>query len=262
MKDFTLKTYRWLLLEILRSRRPVGNVEDFLDRYLDSRRVLVLRHDVDRRTRKAVKMAEIESSLGIKATYYFRCDRQGRFPDRAISRITQLNHGIGYHYETVTQSRGNKAKALHMFERNLNRLRKIAVCRTVCRHNSPIFHYENMDLLRNERWLDFDLAGDAVLSFENANIFYLTDTGGTWGAGGGLNFCDAQAGAVFHEVPASTFALAAIIVNEDVPIYLNAHPERWTDSLSDRIFTYFLEWVANIAKNIIRFFFNPRMSQC
>ena len=261
MKDFTFKIYRWLLMEILRSNRPAENVEDYLGAHHNHRRVLVLRHDVDRRAWKAVKMAEIERALGIRATYYFRCDRQGRFPVRAIRRIAALNHGIGYHYETVTQCRGDKAKALQVFDRNLHQLRKIAACRTACRHNSPLFRYDNLDLLRKGCWQDFKLIGDAVLSFENANIFYLTDTGGKWGSGGSLNFCDTQAGAIRHDVPSSTLALAAIIKNENIPIYLNIHPERWAFGLLDWLFSRSMDRIANIAKVLIRMFRKPNASR-
>ncbi len=40
-------------------------------------KVVILRHDVDRKPENALKMAEIEREFDIPATYYFRSTKRG-----------------------------------------------------------------------------------------------------------------------------------------------------------------------------------------
>jgi hypothetical protein len=64
---------------------------------------VILRHDVDARPLNSLRTAQIEASLGIRGTYYFRC-REGGFEEENIRIIASLGHEIGYHYETVDQA--------------------------------------------------------------------------------------------------------------------------------------------------------------
>ena len=55
-----------------------------------------LRHDVDQRPDRAIRIAHIEHQKGLKATYYFR--RNDIYhSEPAIQQIAQLGHDLGYH---------------------------------------------------------------------------------------------------------------------------------------------------------------------
>jgi len=62
--------------------------------------LILLRHDVDRLPQNSLKLAQLEHSLGIKGTYYFRVVPESYDPD-IMHKIVDLGHEIGYHYEDV-----------------------------------------------------------------------------------------------------------------------------------------------------------------
>jgi hypothetical protein len=64
------------------------------------RDVLILRHDVDQCPASAVRMAAIESELGIRSTWYFRWRTA---QPKVIRAIREGGHEVGLHYETLTR---------------------------------------------------------------------------------------------------------------------------------------------------------------
>jgi peptidoglycan/xylan/chitin deacetylase (PgdA/CDA1 family) len=104
--DFTLTLYQQLLEALIAKNYQFLTVEEY---FSDNHSVspsknlplVLLRHDVDRKPENSLKMARLESELGIKATYYFRTIPQTLKPD-IIKKIAELGHEIGYHYENLT----------------------------------------------------------------------------------------------------------------------------------------------------------------
>ena len=67
-------------------------------------KVIVLRHDIDYSLENALKMALIESSLGLNATYFIRMHSKHYNPleyknYKIIKKIACLGHEIGFHQE-------------------------------------------------------------------------------------------------------------------------------------------------------------------
>jgi hypothetical protein len=62
--------------------------------------VVIVRHDVDQCPASAVRMAAIESELGVRSTWYFRW--RTAQPD-VIAKIRDAGHEVGLHYETLTR---------------------------------------------------------------------------------------------------------------------------------------------------------------
>jgi hypothetical protein len=117
VKDFTLSVYRNLLQTLKYKDYEFLTVEEYFTRQVASsqsrtvpkslprstshgiverRSRVVMRHDVDRKPENSLKMARLESELGIKATYYFRTIPQTLKPD-IIRQIADIGHEIGYH---------------------------------------------------------------------------------------------------------------------------------------------------------------------
>jgi hypothetical protein len=63
-----------------------------------------------------------------------------------IKEIHDLGHEIGYHYENLTTCMGNMEAAIDDFQRNLEKLRKIAPVSTICMHGSPRSRWDSRDL--------------------------------------------------------------------------------------------------------------------
>ena len=104
MKDFTIRMYTELLINLRREGYDFQRVEDYIKNPLD--RVVMLRHDVDLRNYAALRLAKAEAKLGIKSTYYFRIVKQSYNP-RVIQQIVDMGHEIGYHYEDLAMHSGD-----------------------------------------------------------------------------------------------------------------------------------------------------------
>ena len=150
--------------------------------YNNSKKLLILRHDVDEQAHNALKMAKVERDLGIKATYFFRIVKQSNKPE-IIRQIVAMGHEIGYHYEDLSTANGNYECAIRSFEENLNYFRTYYPVRTVCMHGSSTSKYDNRSLWSRYQLEDYGLIGEPYLSLDFSKVFYLTDTGYAWDGG-------------------------------------------------------------------------------
>ena len=72
--DFTLKTYTQLIEIIQKQRYSFQTFAGFIQK--PEARSIILRHDVDRLPDNALKIANIEKELEVRASYYFRVVKQ------------------------------------------------------------------------------------------------------------------------------------------------------------------------------------------
>ena len=80
MRDFTLKSYESLLLAFQQAGYQFQTFEEMMTNPMEGNSV-VMRHDVDELAWNALKMAQIEHRLGVKATYFFRIVKQSNVPE-------------------------------------------------------------------------------------------------------------------------------------------------------------------------------------
>jgi hypothetical protein len=103
LKDFSYDSYKQLLKLLLKNRSNLC-FKDFID---DTQQndFLILRHDVDFSPESALRMAEIESSMGIKATYFvlLTCQYYNLLNEKNIlfpRRLVEMGHEVGLHYDS------------------------------------------------------------------------------------------------------------------------------------------------------------------
>lgn len=75
------------------------------DEFKPKRKDIIWRHDVEFSPDIALKMAEIEYKLGVKATYFFQLHSEfyntlERYMSDILSKIKDLGHHIGLHYDS------------------------------------------------------------------------------------------------------------------------------------------------------------------
>lgn len=73
-------------------------------------RCVIMRHDIDNSIEKAVKLAELEESLGVKSTYYTLVTSDFYNPlsknnQDGLRRILELGHEIGLHFDEMAYDR-------------------------------------------------------------------------------------------------------------------------------------------------------------
>ncbi len=96
--DFTLTVYKDLLTAFLSKGFAFQTVEQFITDPLN--KVVILRHDVDRLPRNALKMARLEHEIGVASSYYFRAVPES-YDTLIMEEIAGMGHEIGYHYENI-----------------------------------------------------------------------------------------------------------------------------------------------------------------
>ncbi len=72
MKDFTLKAYMQYLTAIKMSYQQILRFDEYFELNQKPESFCIIRHDVDRKPMNALKMARLENSMDVKATYCFR----------------------------------------------------------------------------------------------------------------------------------------------------------------------------------------------
>lgn len=250
--SFRHSQYRDLLAILRASGRRVVTVAEYLQAGYERRHFVILRHDVDRRPEKAVDLARLESSLGFRSTYYFRSDRSGAFSVRFLREIAALGHEVGFHYETLSRCGGNVRRALELFASQLASFRRSAECVTVSMHGAPMSRHDNQRLAEHIEYGKLDLLGDAVRHIEKDAPYYFTDTGGRWSASGHSNLRD-RLGRPLPPgvVPGDDEAFVLFLSVADSPVYISTHPERWSRSDADFVYSAAIDFLARVAKQTL-----------
>jgi len=247
-KDFTLEKYEAFLKTAIANGYQLVSYQDYLKENFD--KVLILRHDVDKKPQNSLKTAQLQHQLGVKGTYYIRAVPES-FDVEVIKKIAALGHEIGYHYEDLTICKGDYEKAIIHFEKWLTKLRKYYPVKTVCMHGSPLSKYDNRKLWDKYNYRDYDVVAEPYFDIDFNQVFYITDTGRKW---------DGTKVSVRDKVD-SKFNLSFHTTNElitafndgklPVKIMQNIHPQRWSNNRLEWIQELILQNIKNSIKKAI-----------
>ena len=179
MRDFTLIKYKKLLSEFLKNNFKFLPFEEFIQDHSKISKIIILRHDVDKKPLRSLRIAKIENELKLKGTYYFRVKKLKK-SRKIILQILKYGHEIGYHYEDLDVSDGDMEKAIDSFMKNLERLRELTPVQTACMHGSPLSKYDNRDMWKDHSYREFGIIGEPYFDVDFSKVMYLTDTGRRW----------------------------------------------------------------------------------
>lgn len=245
--DFTLDKYRELCEATANSKYALQTMKEYLTLRASPGKLIIIRHDVDRKPEKAVKMAEIEREFGIGATYYFRFKKRV-FQSHLIKAIASMGHEIGYHYETMDKAKGDCKKAIQMFKYELEEFRKVTEVKTICMHGNPFTPWLNRDLWNHYDFRDFGIIGEGYLSVQADKILYLTDTGRTWS--GNHNVKDYLGESPGAQISSTSDLINMIRAAAIDRMYIVAHPNRWSQYFLDWLREYAFDTTINVAKTL------------
>ena len=259
MRDFTLRTYRSLLLALQKANYVSLTFEEYCE--MQARKVtpagkfVILRHDVDLKAANSLATAKIEAELGLKASYYFRIVPESNQPD-IIRKIAALGHEIGYHYEDLAITNGDMNKAIKHFEQSLEYFRQFYPVRTICMHGAPTSKYDGRDLWKVYDYRDYQILGEPYLILDFAQLFYLTDTGRCWD-GYKVSVRDKipvyqdewnKRGWTFHHTSQLIHWLETSPAENLPHLMLTTHPQRWTNNR----LAWWKELILQNLKNVIK----------
>ena len=244
--DFTLKKYENLLKILKEKNIKVFGVKDWVEKNPD--KGVLIRHDVDRRPRNSLKTAKLEAVYNIFTTYYFRIKKH-TFKPKLIKKIAELGHEIGYHYENLSDCRGDYQKAIKDFDKNLKKFREITDIKTIAMHGKPLSRYKNDLLWEKYDYRKYDILAEAFNTVDYTNTYYLTDTGRSWTVDKN-NLRDKVNTRLKTNV--NTTEELIKFINKDMKIAIVIHPERWNDDIFSWTYSYLSDNLANLAKIIIK----------
>lgn len=254
MKDFSLDIYRTLLETLQAKGYQLISYRDYvMTSCRKDEKFVILRHDVDAKPENSLKTAQIEKSLGAKATYYFRVGKESNNPE-VIRAIVALGHEIGYHYEDMSLCGGDIDKAYDHFQTWLEYFRQYYAVETICMHGAPTSKWDGKDLWKKYDYKALGIIGEPYMDTDFSDVFYLTDTGRCWD-GYKVSVRDkipefqdewTKAGLTWH----TTSQLMAAIEQGRLPkhVMMTTHPQRWTNQKG----AWFKEAITQKLKNIIK----------
>ena len=253
--DFTIKQYKELLQKFIENGYHIITFEEYCTKKdeLSDDSFAVLRHDVDLKAENSLAIAELEHSLGVHASYYFRVVKQSKKPE-IIEAIAKLGHEIGYHYEDMAICEGETKHAIAHFEKWLEYFRQYYPVKTICMHGAPRSKYDGKDIWREYDYHDYGIIGEPYFDVDFSKLFYLTDTGRRWD-GFSVSVRDKipvyqdlwlSQGLVYHK----TTDIIDAVVEGRLPkqLMMTTHPQRWSDYCIPWITEYVLQSVKNEVK--------------
>lgn len=230
MRDFTLDTYRRFISDLADSGYRFYTVEDICND-VPAGPYIVLRHDVDRKPKNALRMAELENELGVKTTYFFRILSKV-FDVQVIKKISSMGHRIGYHFEDFSLAHGDSTKAFESFKKNIEKLRDIVTVETVAMHGDPLSRYDNRKLMDLIDFEEMNILCEPYSIVEQRRLLYLTDTGRKWN-NSRSNLRDKTSEDVSLKI-SGTLRIPGMLKNEfpGRNVMISCHPERWDNRLA------------------------------
>lgn len=247
--DFTNKAFTALLADLKASGYQFFRFDHYFQNRKEAdelKRVILLRHDIDRSPSQAMPLARIEASLGIFGTYYFRC-KPWVFNPKVMKDIRGLGHEIGYHYECLTDAHGDFPRARDIMKRNLARFRETTDVQTAAMHSRPLSKWDNRLIFDKYELGEFALTGEAYKSIDHNSYVYVADSGRNWNSSRTVVW-DKVNGAELPRIEGGTPGLASYLADNDLKVQLLVHPNRW----SDNMLTWTLQLASDIAINTVK----------
>lgn len=237
--DFTFKTYEKLLNTLLSRGFSFCTLNKFLQQPLQQSKTIILRHDVEEKYSHALQFAQIQHQKGIQGSYYFRLKPANlHHVIQIIRQIADLGHEIGYHYDDLSECKGDFKAAIHRFQKNLAVLRAIAPITTMTMEGAPLSKFDNRLMWASTpghyNYQDFGILAEPYFDLDFDKVFYLTDTGRRWD-GWRYSVRDKlpqqtqwiQQAKVFH---ATSDIIQAVEENRlPHPLMMTFHPQRWNN---------------------------------
>jgi hypothetical protein len=199
----------------------------------------------------SLDFAKILNSKKLKGTFYFR-SKPYSWKIKIVKEIYNLGHEIGYHYENLSDFKGDFSKAISDFENNLKKLRQIVPISTICMHGSPLSKHDNRDLWKEFNYKDFELIAEPYFDVDFNSVLYLTDTGRNWNTSKG-NIRDTVKTKNNINFNSTDEIISAF--NHDIlpnQIMINFHPQRWSNNKLLWIQEFVGQGIKNQVKKIIR----------
>ncbi len=253
MLDFTLAKYKELIFAIKNKRYEIYTFKNIINLNDLHKPHVILRHDVDRMPGRALKLAKLEHELNIVSTYFFRT-KSVSFSRDVIKQILKLGHEIGYHYEELSDAKGDYELAWQLFQKNIKQFDEFGGVKTIAAHGKPFYKWDNRDLWKTRDYKKLGIKIEAYQDIGWDNYLYFTDVGRCWNSKN--NVRDRIIGSVtanLNNAPRNTTDLIEYIKQSKKNLIISTHPERWSENTASWLQVLVMDHTVNLTKKIILF---------
>lgn len=167
---------RILLSKLLAAGYTFALPRDYLAApWLFSNRTALLLHDADFKLGGLQTFLRIEKELGIKSAIYVRPNADYFTQSiRILQEAERAGWEIGFQYDCLSRSGGDRSYALELFRAQLTYLRAFFDVRSTDYHgDSYDIKINNLDLYSQEIWEDLQLSGEV---YSLSGYSYFSDT--------------------------------------------------------------------------------------
>lgn len=169
---YRMKKYEELLAELSQDKYDIRPFKDYFSgKKNDPNKITVyIRHDVDISLQRQHKMAELEKKYGIQSTYLFRLHAERYEFEQAkpiIQDLVKDGFEIGFHYESLSQTKGDSESAIKLFAEELKQIREITPIHIVAAHGDKYKNRTIWPSIPKEKlkvWSCYDLKRDHYIS--------------------------------------------------------------------------------------------------
>lgn len=179
--NFSYDFYKELLSDLLLSRENLC-IKDLSDPDIE-RAFLVLRHDIDYSPEAALQMAELEASMGVKATYYllFSSSYYNLLSEEYIQfpkKLAELGHEVGLHYDVNILEIMGKDDLINVLKLQSNFLSELAgsEVKSISMHNPSI---SGIDPFKETKFNEAKFVNAYNNHYTN-KMAYFSDSCGAW----------------------------------------------------------------------------------
>ena len=246
--DFTNSNYIKLLNTLQSQGFSFQTLEEFI--LQPKEKVVIMRHDVDRKPYNALKMAQIEKELSVSASYYFRTV-EGVYNEEVINQIKMLGHEVGYHYENMDTCNGNYEDAYSDFCKNLKKLKEFYPVQTFCMHGSPMSRFDNKDLWKKYNYKELGLIAEPYFDIDFNKVFYITDASRAWN---NENVSVRDKVTTTYKIKInSTQDIINLALSNKMPaqIMINIHPHNWAKNHLEWAKVLLWQGIKNTIKRLV-----------
>jgi hypothetical protein len=249
VKDFTIQSYKKLLITFKKAGYRFISMDDYVN-VNQPGKFIILKHEIDRKPKNALPLAQLEHELGIKSHYYFRIINSC-FKPKIITQIIDLGHMIGYHYEDLAMQHGDFSKAFSSFKKNLEKCRQYYPISTASGHGSPFSKWDNKRLWEKFSYKDLGIKSEPYIDIDYNAVYYICDASRSWN-NSNVSIRDKVKSNLRYNVNSTDDIIQGVNANQ-LPhhILLSVHPHNWTSRYIEWFRIYLWQGFKNIFKRII-----------
>lgn len=252
MIDFTFSKYKELIISWMNKGYTFYNFADYIAVGKLSEPHIILRHDVDRMPARALRLAKLEHELKVMSTYFFR-RKSVSFDKEIIIRIRELGHEVGYHYEELSDVKGDYELAWQHFQENIKKFDVFGGVKSIAMHGRPFSRWDNRGLWKKHDYRELGIQIEVYNDIAWDKYLYFTDVGRCWNSKS--NIRDRAIGTLginLNNHPKRTTDLIQYVNQSNKNIIISTHPERWSDNIANWLQVLATDWSIDLIKKIIK----------